>query len=281
MSNLRQTPLAGKGGWRASSAPDPFDPADARSPHDLFLSPHSDDLCFSLGALAFRRRAGTLLTVFSKSTYLAPGRRPLVVRLQDVSSRRSAEDAAFASACGLAVRESGLDDAMARGRKVFDLSPAEKDAARLEAQLVPALLDLASGTAAGENERPWLFCPAGIGGHIDHVILCMAVARHIEPLTRRWRVCFYEDLFYAAEPMARFSGLHRLTQALQGRPLVRRSGALGALTPTKLELIGLYESQFDNLPTTIGEFTPATGENDAPHEAVWVVPPISASPAAG
>jgi len=32
---------------------------------DIYLQPHSDDVCFSLGALAHRRRRGLLLTVFS------------------------------------------------------------------------------------------------------------------------------------------------------------------------------------------------------------------------
>ncbi|HEX7777323.1 MAG TPA: PIG-L family deacetylase [Parvibaculum sp.] len=268
MRDLRQQPSEGQGGRRAAAS-DPFDAADAVSGSDLFLSPHADDICFSLGALAFRRRAGTLLTVFSSSSYIAPAQRWRITHPEETTQIRQAEDAAFASSCGLAMRTFGLDDAMARGRDVFDLSAAEEDTSWLEEHLVPTLFDLA-GETAEDIARPWLFCPAGIGGHIDHVILRSVVARNIEPLMRRWRVCFYEDIFYAAEPMARFSGLHRLTQALPGYGLARRSCVLAELTARKLDLIGLYESQFDTLPKNIGDFTPATGSSDAPHEAVWV-----------
>ena len=44
------------------------------SPLDLYLSPHCDDICFSLGAMAHRRRAGTLLTILPISGYV-PQRR--------------------------------------------------------------------------------------------------------------------------------------------------------------------------------------------------------------
>ena len=40
------------------------------SPMDLYLSPHCDDICFSLGALAHRRQAGTLLTILPISGYV-------------------------------------------------------------------------------------------------------------------------------------------------------------------------------------------------------------------
>jgi hypothetical protein len=271
-SDLMQPPLDGQDTSRAGSVSgraDPFDPADRPSASDLFLSPHPDDICFSLGALAFRRRAGTLLTVFSRSSFLAPSQAWRVSGNEGVSGLRRAEDAAFATACGLSRRELGLEDAMARGRRVFDLAPLAEDAAWL-APLLHAGLETPPPPPE-PRVRPWLFCPAGIGGHLDHVLLRLAVAGNIETLMRSWRVCFYEDLHYASAPMDRFAGLHHLTRALPGFKLTRRIAALGGMTAKKIELMGLYGSQFDVPPASISGYTPAVNEGAAPHEAVWVL----------
>jgi hypothetical protein len=74
------------------------------SPMDLYLSPHSDDICYSLGALAHRRKAGTLLTILPLSGYLP--RRDEVPRppAEQVTRERMAEDARFAAPCNLQLR---------------------------------------------------------------------------------------------------------------------------------------------------------------------------------
>lgn len=267
MSNLRPPLPEGQEGSDA----DPFDlAASAASAADLFLGPHSDDICFSLGALAYRRRAGRLLTLFSRSRYIAPLQAWRAQDQAEVTRLRKQEDAAFADACGLAPFALDLEDAMLRGREVFDLAPLEDDAALFEPEVMAALIER-TGESQACHLRPWLFCPAGIGGHLDHALLALVVARNIARLLPLWRVCFYEDLFYAAAPMERFAGLRRLTQALPGFDLVRRSGELGATAAKKIELTRLYASQFDVAPTSISGFTPAVGEGASPHEAVWVV----------
>lgn len=182
-----------------------------------------------------------------------------------------AEDAAFAGACGLAMRGLGFNEAPIRGRTVFDLAPLEEETKWIEGPLL-AHLAACAGPATGEPaDRPWLFCPIGIGGHLDHALIQQVVTRHVEALRRVWRIGFYEDLFYASDPLARFTGLHRLMRVLPGFRLKRRSGELGQMTATKLDLIRGYASQFDELPMTIDAFTPATGGSAAAHEAIWTI----------
>lgn len=57
--------------------------------------------------------------------------------------------------------------------------------------------------------RPWLFCPAGIGDHVDHVAVRTVIAGHLDALGHSYRVAFYEDLHYAADPEKRRLGPER------------------------------------------------------------------------
>ncbi|MGH7124432.1 MAG: hypothetical protein ACREFI_08680, partial [Stellaceae bacterium] len=136
-----------------------------------------------------------------------------------------------------------------------------------EVPLMQTLLGLAAeGRAAA---RPWLFCPAGIGGHVDHVAVLMVVARNLERLAPRYRIAFYEDLYYASDATVRGVGLERLFRALSGRSLDHHSFPLADGGAEKLKLLHLYPSQFDVMPRSIERFTPFAGAGTAPHEAIW------------
>jgi LmbE family N-acetylglucosaminyl deacetylase len=234
---------------------------------DVFVSPHSDDICFSLGAFVRKRRAGILLTVFSNSAYLAPrpGRGPVS---SDVATRtRMSEDRAFAAACNLEARFLELGCASFYGKPPFDLAGAGEKAAHTEAPLMQALLALAA--AADAAARPWLFCPAGIGGHVDHVATLIVVGRNLDRIKCLYRLAFYEDLYYASDARARSAGLERLSRELPGCSLKRYAYPLGDGGTEKLKLLHFYPSQFEALPQSIERFTPADGSAVTPHEAIW------------
>jgi len=236
---------------------------------DVYLQPHSDDVCFSLGALAHRRRAGNLLTVFSISSYVERPGKPLSP--EEVTTIRKAEDTAFAAACGLKARFLDLKCCSILRRGAFDLGWVGENARRTETALLGALLALAERVP---GRRPWLFSPSGIGGHVDHLAVRMVIVRHFERLSALYRVGFYEDLPYASEPYApggrlRQLGLDRLVAGLPGRKLIRHVQPLGDAVETKLALIRLYASQFAETPASLDRFTPATRAEDPPHEAIW------------
>ncbi len=238
---------------------------------DVYLSPHSDDICFSLGALVSKRQAGTLLIVYSISQYHPePADRP-VLPPDIVTRTRIAEDHAFAAACGLDVRFLDFEDAAFMGRRVVDLTWAGENAKRIEATLMRALLQLASKRIPGE--RSWLFCPSGIGAHVDHVAISSVVARNLGQLAALYRIGFYEDLPYASDPKKRSEGLARLVEQLRGHTLRRLSLPIGDAVGRKLALIGLYRSQC-GMHASAERFTPAAETESTPHEAIWIHEPI-------
>src|SRR5262249_47796818 len=71
------------------------------SSSDVYLQPHSDDICFSLGAFAWRRYHGILLTAFPISGYVALDPDATRPSADWVTRTRIAEDRAFAEQCGL------------------------------------------------------------------------------------------------------------------------------------------------------------------------------------
>src|SRR5581483_6631685 len=116
---------------------------------DVYVSPHSDDICFSLGAFARKRRSGILVTVFPNSAYLAPRPDRLSpASCEDVTRTRMSEDLAFAAACNLVARFLALGCASFYGKHPFDLTGVHEKAAGTEAPLMQALLEIAGDTDA-------------------------------------------------------------------------------------------------------------------------------------
>jgi hypothetical protein len=252
---------------------------------DLFLAPHADDVCFSLADLVSRRRAGRLLTIFSESDYLARSRSaPDAV---DVTRIRLAEDAAFAAACGLVLDPLGLPDARRRGEAIFSQGGLGAAVQGLEAALLGRILAAVGDQNGGDQdggdrasgERAWLFAPAGIGGHVDHVAVMTIVARNLERLLARYQVCFYEDLPYASDVLKRSIGLRRLANAAPRHTLIRHQWPVGASEPGKVGLLRLYASQFAAEPSSLQGFSPAPYIAQTPHEAVWVARPRASAAA--
>lgn len=242
----------------------------------VYLSPHHDDVCFSLGWTALNGPGGHLVNLFSRSNYTVRGpcsghrlrglARVLCASapvVEWISRRRAGEDAAFATRCRLSRHDLGLADARLAGRPLWrwhDLAP-EADA------LATRLLEWLAGL---DGPRPdTLYCPMGIGGHRDHVATAQAVLSRHGELRRHLRVLFYEELHYASDARRRAEGLARF-RGLAGTPGLRRH--VVALTPgqfaDKLRLVALYASQHARPPAPAA-YTPAGSEEQGPHEAFW------------
>lgn len=242
------------------------------SPFDVYLQPHSDDICFSLGAFAYQRHCGILLTVFPISAYvpLRPGAtRPAA---EWVTKTRIAEDTAFAEACGLNTRRLEFEEPSLLGHHSRDLSWVDENLKRIKLPLLDILL--AAPLDKPSHVRPWLFCPSGIGGHVDHVATRKLVNQNYDQLSPRYRIGFYEDLHYASSAAARSVGINNLFQEMRDRQLHRYDFPLGEYASKKLALIQLYSSQFLAMPRSIEQFTPAVASPDTAHEAIWSDEPI-------
>lgn len=237
-------------------------------PNSVYLSPHHDDVCFSLGGLIRRRPGGRLISLFTRSKYsLNPpmGESP---DIDAITRLRTAEDDAFAAASHLNKIDLGLADAPLLGRHAMDLSGSDDDQRTLTGPLLARLKAIAAETQAGE--RLTLFCPAGIGGHANHVATMRAIVGALPMLTARYNVLFYEDLHYAANPGRRETGLLRLFGALGGRSATRLVVGFNAQAKAKLALVRLYRSQFRTLPESCMMYSPRVpGDSGGLHEAVW------------
>lgn len=227
----------------------------------IYLSPHHDDVCFSLGALA-RKLGGVLINVFTVSSYTAAlpySSDPVVV-----SRIRDEEDRKFALNCGLTRYNLNQLDSPLRGRDPFD--PTDLSA---EVELLRPILRHLISRLAYASQRLLLFCPAGIGMHRDHLIVRGAA---LAENSQKYQMVFYEELHYAADKVQRERGLRDFLVATgQFNYSIRYKFGV---SPEKLQLVQTYASQFDKLPNDLAAFIPADGSN-IPHEAAWANQPIT------
>jgi len=241
----------------------------------IYLSPHHDDVCFSIGSLA-ERQGGELVNVLTQSRYVAaPVALPtdFAARVAMVSDMRRAEDLAFARAAGLNRHDLRLMESSAQGHDPFDLAGLEAKVAEVSAPLIAYLLALLPEKS--DPATVALYCPMGIGGHRDHLAVLTSVRDALPELSRRCAVWLYEDLHYASNAEARRSGLARAAQLLGGAELVPKVMRLSWMQArTKMRRIGLYASQHAEKPA-MRAFTPASESVRGPHETIWRVLPAS------
>jgi hypothetical protein len=238
----------------------------------VYLSPHYDDICFSLGSFVETHPGGTIINLFTRGDHLA-GRPfngvPEEEEIARVQRLRRLEDEAFARSRDLTQIDLGLDEPMVRGRRSRDHSGLNEDMAQLAAPLLRVLGDLAD--EAPEIARPILFCPAAIGGHTNHLATLKVVLENFNEIEASYRVLFYEDLPYAAVPTDRVRDLARLTNILSDRRPRRWVWQLAhPSAQRKLDSIGLYASQFSSPEIDVeSRFSPAASMPSCIHEAVW------------
>ena len=176
------------------------------------------------------------------------------------------EDEAFAEACKLETRFLEIPGASFLGQKPFDLGWVNQNQRRIALPLLKALLTTAADRPT--RMRPWLFCPSGVGGHVDHVAVRLLVIENYNLLSQYYRIGFYEDLQYASDATTRSIGLNILQKEMRYRELYRYAFPFSQNVSEKLSLIKIYSSQFDWTPS-IDQFTPAVDMPNTPHEAIW------------
>lgn len=248
---------------------------------DVFLQPHSDDICFSLGAFAARPIRGLMLTIFPVARWVHPAAFTVAPSPEEVTQLRKAEDQTFGHDAGLSVQFMTLPGASNLGYSSFELSRVAENRERVQGPLMETLRQIAS--AHPKIVRPWLFCPAGIGGHVDHVAVLQTIASHAAELSCQFRIAYYEDLHYASRWRSRVAGLIRLLSVTHGTRLQRFIFEVDAdLAIRKRNLIAHYASQIEAPPSDLTDYCPATIPRSRPHEAIWTeeLPPDGFAPAA-
>jgi hypothetical protein len=237
----------------------------------IYLSPHHDDVYFSIGHLA-SRQGGEIVNIFTRSDYVegimalpaAPAE-----RVETVSALRLREDLAFVQAACLARHDLGLEEPALTGFGPFDLAGLPAAVTRTANRLIPFLLDLLP--PAGDPRAVELYCPAGIGGHRDHVSTLLAVREAYEKLRGRCTLHLYEDLHYASVPQARAAGLERAAKVFSRMELSPTVHVMSEKEAArKMQLVGLYASQHA-APPQPEKFIPASNLVKSMHEIVWNV----------
>jgi len=182
----------------------------------VVLSPHLDDAVLSLGAqIARRARAGDRVEVWTAFTR-APAPQSVPRRLRPFADydARIAEDDRALDLLGAGRRRLDLPERIwrpppARGLRAAFRTPAEPTGF----SQLGRLADLAAQAFARPGVQ--VLAPLGIGNHVDHVEVAVAVLATALRLHATDRVGFYED-FYALSNAARRR--HPVTHD-QGGPL--------------------------------------------------------------
>lgn len=171
---------------------------------NVYLSPHLDDAVFSCGGLMASQIAGAepvaVVTVCAgdpPAGELSPLASALLARWglgADASGDRRSEDHMACGRLGATVVHLDVPDAIYRlGADGQALYPSE---ASLFGPLHPAdqgqVEDLAARLEAVAPDQAVLFCPLGIGGHVDHILTRRAAESTRRPLR------YYRELPYAA-----------------------------------------------------------------------------------
>ena len=143
----------------------------------IFLSPHPDDLVYSaFSALVEQTGVGTAVIFFNVSRFTKWGLLPKYF----VTPLRTLEERIILTR--LRVRPSflWLDDSSSRGYPI-------------NGQKVASKLDRFRGAFR------YVFCPLGISEHPDHATVRSAAIDYWLKCGSKPRICFYEDLPYAAK----------------------------------------------------------------------------------
>lgn len=238
---------------------------------NIFLSPHHDDVCFSLAITTMALGGGHIINIFSQSDNVAGPTRELMGEERNqssVSALRAQEDVQFCKIVNLVRHDLGLLDSPLRGDDPFDASNVDDQAIVVESALEPLLRKLIADSEIGA-ESVNLFCPMGIGGHRDHLATLKAVTRLQAKLPFGFKFRFYEDLFYASDYSTRQKGLERFAAMNANKQFYKIPLRL---TPAdldkKMQMTNLYKSQHESMqPASV--FIPADICLHGPHEAIW------------
>lgn len=159
----------------------------------VLVSPHSDDIAFSLGGTLlqnFFHGPSLMVTIFTKSNY-SP-----CIKIFDseiISKIRHSEDVKFADKLQIKFQGFNFSEPPLRGylsrRDIFANKNPVSDPVYTE--VYHALSKLIKSC-----QCEFIVSPMGLGNHIDHIIVCNICSRIAKE--NNIKIVFYEDLHYAS-----------------------------------------------------------------------------------
>ena len=158
----------------------------------LLVSPHSDDIAFSIGGTLLKKFFNSpilVVTIFTISN-ISP-----CIRKNDseiISQLRHLEDFEFAEKMGLEFHSFSFPEPTMRGLSLLDLYETNN----LNSDPMYNEVETALTKFIKSHQCNMLVSPMGLGNHIDHIMLCdicIQIARE-----NKIKIAFYEDLPYAS-----------------------------------------------------------------------------------
>lgn len=200
----------------------------------ILVSPHSDDIAFSLGGALlqnFFHGPSLMVTVFTKSDY-SPCIK--IFDSETISKVRHLEDVKFTDKLQIKFQSFNFPEPTLRGysrRDIFANNNPSSD---------PIYTDVyyALSKLIKSYQCELIVSPMGLGNHIDHIIVCNICSKIARE--NNIRIIFYEDLHYASHLTLKQIKVraNSINQELQPRKI--------NITPAfnnKIENIKLYKTQ--------------------------------------
>ena len=200
----------------------------------ILISPHSDDIAFSIGGMLLQNmfnRPLLMVTIFTKSNYS-----PCIniCKSDTITRERHLEDVEFTDKLEIEFQSFNFPEPQLRGysrREIFANNNPVSDP--IYTEVYNALFKLIKS-----SQCETIVSPMGLGNHIDHNIVCNICCRIAKE--NNIRIVFYEDLHYAS----------RLTlKQIKGRanfidPNIKyRKIDISSIFNDKIDNIKLYRTQ--------------------------------------
>jgi hypothetical protein len=208
----------------------------------VFLSPHADDIAYSLGGIILKNgfNNGMLVSIFQRSSHIPNVKSK--ASIEEGSLIRFKEDYTYAKYVGLDYQSLELPEAIDRDYDNFDAIclknnyVTEPNRLEYECVIQSFLERLPSLTVV------WV--PLAIGHHIDHVIVNRAILNW-KPI-KKLKIIFYEDLPYAA-----YWGRTQLINWIKHSIGFANAELLNIsdVFEHKMDTINIYQSQVNNQDT--------------------------------
>lgn len=215
---------------------------------NIYLSPHFDDACFSIGGIIQASQKGYLINIYTKSDHVENIfiAQQLKSHHKAISTLRKQEDMAFVNSCKLTAINLNFKEPKLLGINPFDLNNINNDVAFLNKHLIKVVLDIIQSR---KSQIYQIFCPIGIGGHRNHVSTTLSILKNINFIREKAKVYFYEDLPYANNPSLRYQGLRRLLKMSNQKEFFNtKIHFTTEQYEEKRNLIKFYKSQHLNSP---------------------------------
>lgn len=205
---------------------------------DIYLSPHYDDIAFSLSS--FIRPNNLLIDVFTISNYIE--NLSYNSKNISVSNIRKNEEKLFTSINNLDFIKLDFRDRGMMGNPFsFYYNVARNNI--LEKRLMSLITSLIV-----TNNKTTLYCPLGVGKHYNHLQIFNIIQKNYEKLLKNFEIKFYAESPYLSYKNNLINRKRNLKQWFLEHNIKEYKNELNSIQiKQKIKNLMCYKSQFNNI----------------------------------